>query len=240
MSHGSKRSKGLDRVRASVREPVGGDRMVRASASEPVGGDRTVRASASGDETVRARAAQIDVRAGGQRSDPEQRIDELQRLWTPWRNAYVTDPDASSQGCPFCHLPGRGAAHDAESLILHRGTVAFVILNAYPYNPGHLMIVPYRHTDDYVSLSDAEVHEMAILTQRAVRVLRRTSGAHAFNIGLNLGGIAGAGIADHVHQHVVPRWGGDTNFMPVIGQTRVLPELLDETWARIAPAFADG
>jgi len=222
---------------------VGGDRRVRAGAGEPAGGDRRVRAGAGepagGDRTVRGRTAHIDVQARDQQPDSEQRIDELQRLWTPWRNAYVTDPDASSQGCPFCRLPDRGPARDAESLIVHRGAETFVILNAYPYNPGHLMIVPYRHTDDFASLSDSELHEMATLSQRAVRVLRRTSGAHAFNIGLNLGGIAGAGIADHVHEHVVPRWGGDTNFMPVIGQTRVLPELLDETWRRIAPAFAD-
>jgi ATP adenylyltransferase len=168
----------------------------------------------------------------------QQRLDTLQRLWTPWRAAYVTDPDASSHGCPFCRLPGRGPEHDEESLIVHRGAAAFVILNAFPYNPGHLMVVPFRHTDDYASLSDAELHEMAVLSQRAVRVLRHAVGAHAFNLGLNLGGAAGAGIADHVHQHVVPRWGGDTNFMPVIGQTRVLPELLDETYARVAPAFA--
>jgi ATP adenylyltransferase len=168
----------------------------------------------------------------------QQRLDTLQRLWTPWRAAYVTDPDASSHGCPFCRLPGRGPERDEESLIVHRGVAAFVILNAFPYNPGHLMVVPFRHTDDYVSLSDAELQEMATLTQRAVRVLQHTVGAHAFNVGMNLGGEAGAGIADHVHQHVVPRWGGDTNFMPVIGQTRVLPELLDETYARVAPAFS--
>jgi len=191
-------------------------------------------------DRVRRRAARISVDPPNPPPDSGQRLDQLQRLWTPWRNAYVTDPDASSQGCPFCRLPGRGPEHDAESLIAHRGAETFVILNAYPYNPGHLMIVPYRHTDDYASLSAAELHEMASLSQRSVQVLRRTSGAHAFNIGLNLGGIAGAGIADHVHQHVVPRWGGDTNFMPVIGQTRVLPELLAETWSRVAPAFADG
>ena len=102
----------------------------------------------------------------------------------------------------------------------------FVILNAYPYNPGHLLVVPFRHTDDYGTLTPDELHEMADLTQRAVRVLRDTSGAHAFNIGLSLGGSAGAGIADPVHQPVAPRWGGDTNFMPVVAQTRVLPGLL--------------
>jgi ATP adenylyltransferase len=123
-------------------------------------------------------------------------------------------------------------------LIVHRSRVAYVILNAYPYNPGHLLVVPFRHIHDFGALTPDELHDMADLSQRAVRVLRQTSGAHAFNLGLNLGSSAGAGIADHVHQHVVPRWGGDTNFMPVVGQTRVLPELLAETYARIAPAFA--
>lgn len=190
-------------------------------------------------DAVRREAADVEVTALPDAARREQSLDQLQRLWTPWRQAYVTNPDASSEGCPFCRLPDRGPDHDEESLIVHRGPTVFVILNAYPYNPGHLMVVPYRHTDDYALLSTDEIRELAELSQRAVRVLRRTAGAHAFNIGLNIGGIAGAGIADHVHQHVVPRWGGDTNFMPVIGQTRVLPELLAETYARIAPAFAE-
>jgi ATP adenylyltransferase len=189
---------------------------------------------------VRAQAARTDVDAKPDAVAPGQGLDALQRLWTPWRASYVRDPDAASSGCPFCLLPARGRERDDESLIVHRGATTFVILNAYPYNPGHLMIVPYRHTDDLAALSLEEVHEVAELSQRALRVLRATSGAHAFNVGMNVGAIAGAGIAEHVHQHVVPRWGGDTNFMPVIGQTRVLPELLAETWARIAPAFADG
>ena len=167
----------------------------------------------------------------------ETRLDELQRLWTPWRMAYVKDPDRQSVGCPFCELPARGVEHDADTLILSRGELAYVVLNAFPYNPGHLMVVSFRHVADYDDLSDDEAVEVARLTQRAIRVLRETSGAHGFNIGINLGGIAGAGIAEHVHQHVVPRWGGDTNFMPVVGQTKVLPELLEETYRRLAPAF---
>lgn len=202
---------------------------------------RTTEVGGHGDDltTVRTMAAGLDDPVSPPPPDREQSLDQLQRLWTPWRQAYVTDPDTPSRGCPFCRLPARGPEHDEESLIVHRGETAFVILNAFPYNPGHVMVVPFRHIDDYGALGPVELHEMADLTQRAVRVLRVTSGAHAFNIGLNVGGIAGAGIADHVHQHVVPRWGGDTNFMPVIGQTRVLPELLAETYARIAPAFAD-
>ena len=220
---------------ASVdREPAGGASCSRQRGRWAVSGD------GRDDDPVRRAATELAAPSSVPLPpDGGQRLDELQRLWTPWRQAYVTDPDASSRGCPFCRLPGRGAEHDAESLIVYRGAATFVILNAFPYNPGHLMVVPLRHTDDFGGLSVQELHEMATLSQRAVQVLRRTAGAQAFNIGLNLGGTAGAGIADHVHQHVVPRWGGDTNFMPVIGQTRVLPELLAETYARVAPAFAD-
>jgi ATP adenylyltransferase len=170
---------------------------------------------------------------------PGERLDELQRLWTPWRMAYVKDPDKESVGCPFCELPGRGPERDAETLILARGRVAYVILNAFPYNPGHLMVVPFRHAPDLDDLTDAEAAEVMLLTRRAVEALRATSGPHGFNIGINMGGVAGAGITEHLHQHVVPRWGGDTNFMPVLGQTRVLPELLEEAYDRLAPAFAD-
>ncbi len=191
-------------------------------------------------DALREQASRTRVTMDRVASEPGRGMDELQRLWTPWRQSYVRNPGVASAGCPFCRLPDRGVEHDEESLIVHRASTAFVILNAYPYNPGHLLVVPFRHTDDYGALTTEELHEMAELSQRSVHVLRVTSGAHAFNVGLNLGGTAGAGIADHVHQHVVPRWGGDTNFMPVIGQTRVLPELLAETFARIAPAFARG
>ncbi|MGH8908243.1 MAG: HIT family protein [Egibacteraceae bacterium] len=165
--------------------------------------------------------------------------DGLQRLWSPWRRVYVTDPDKHTSGCPFCEMPARGRERDAESLILHRGEAAYAILNAFPYNPGHLMAVPYRHIAGFDELTRAELHELADLCHRAVRALRACSGPHAFNIGINVGSVAGAGIGDHIHQHVVPRWGGDTNFMPVVGHTRVLPELLRETYALLAPAFAE-
>jgi diadenosine tetraphosphate (Ap4A) HIT family hydrolase len=111
------------------------------------------------------------------------------------------------------------------------------VLNLYPYNSGHLMLVPYRHVADYAELTTAEAGEIAALTQRAVRVLRHATGAHGFNIGINLGTVAGAGIAAHLHQHVVPRWGGDTNFMPVVGQTRVMPALLAQTRELLADAW---
>ena len=169
--------------------------------------------------------------------DPAGDMAGLQRLWTPWRMSYIQGEGKALEGCPFCVLPGRGEEADAQSLIIGRGEHAYAILNAYPYNPGHLMAVPYRHVAGVEELTVDELHEMADLCQRAVRALKATSGPHAFNIGMNVGTLAGAGIADHIHQHVVPRWGGDTNFMPVIAQTRVLPELLAETYERLAPAF---
>jgi ATP adenylyltransferase len=166
--------------------------------------------------------------------------DAFERLWSPWRSEYVKGPEThSEQGCPFCELPGRGPEHDAESLILHRGDKTFAILNAYPYNPGHLMAVTFRHVAGFDELTADELHELADLCQRAVRALKACMGPHGFNVGINAGTVAGAGISDHIHQHVVPRWGGDTNFMPVVGRTRVLPELLTETYERLAPAFAD-
>ena len=167
---------------------------------------------------------------------------ELERLWTPWRMAYVTGDQRPAggydqpDGCPFCVAPG---LPDDQSLIVARGTAAFVIMNKYPYNPGHLMVLPYRHIADYPDLALGETAEIAALTQTAMRVIRRVSGAHGFNIGMNQGGVAGAGIAEHLHQHVVPRWGGDTNFMPVIGKTKTLPQLLDETRALLAKSWGN-
>ena len=166
-------------------------------------------------------------------------MDALQRLWTPWRMAYIRGEGKDLGGCPFCVLPSQGPEHDAERLILHRAPTAYVILNAYPYNPGHLMAVPFRHVAGFEELTTEELHELTDLTQLSVRALQATSQPSAFNLGMNVGSLAGAGIAEHLHQHVVPRWGGDTNFMPVIANTRVLPELLQETYERLAPAFAD-
>lgn len=163
----------------------------------------------------------------------EEQIDGFQRLWTPWRLEYVRSPDDSNTGCPFC------LAEDSEDneRVIHRGELAFVLLNAYPYNPGHVMVIPYTHTADFTDLSTEEVHEIGELTQRCIRALKSAASPHAFNVGMNLGTVAGAGIADHLHQHVVPRWGGDTNFMPVIGQTRVLPQLMANTYQMLKPAF---
>ena len=159
--------------------------------------------------------------------------DAFGRLWAPERLEYVKG--AKGEGCPFCDIPG-GA--DEDGLVVHRGTVAYAVLNLYPYNPGHLMLVPYRHVSGYDELTPEEVAEVGALTQQALRALRTCSGAQGFNVGLNLGDVAGAGIAAHLHQHVVPRWGGDTNFMPVVGRTRVLPQLLRQTREMLAEAWA--
>ncbi|WP_371688704.1 HIT domain-containing protein [Micromonospora sp. KC207] len=158
--------------------------------------------------------------------------DGLERLWTPHRMTYVSGEDRPEggydkpDGCPFCLAPRLPAE---ESLVVARGERVFAVLNLYPYNPGHLLVCPYRHVPDYTDLDLAETAELAAFTQTAMRVVRRVSNAHGFNLGMNQGGVAGAGIAEHLHQHVVPRWGGDANFMPVIGQTKVLPQLLADT-----------
>jgi ATP adenylyltransferase len=137
-------------------------------------------------------------------------------------------------GCVFCAVPDR-----EPERVLARGEPAYVVLNKFPYNPGHLLIVPLRHAGDIEDLTVEENVELQALMQRSIRALREESEPHGFNIGMNLGSIAGAGIPDHLHWHVVPRWGGDTNFMPVVGEVRVLPELLADTARRLAPRFAD-
>ena len=161
--------------------------------------------------------------------------DRFERLYTPHRMAYIKG-EASSDDCPFCTIPG---LPDEDGLVVHRGTTAFAVLNLFPYNSGHLMVVPYRHTGAYDELTVDEASEIAALTQHAIRAIRHASGAHGFNVGMNLGTVAGAGIAPHLHQHVVPRWGGDTNFMPVVGGTKVLPQLLPETRELLAKAWLE-
>ncbi len=167
--------------------------------------------------------------------------DGFQRLWTPHRMAYIKGENrAAGDGageCPFCRLP---KLDDAEGLIVARGVLVYTVLNLYPYNPGHVMVVPYRHVADYTDLDGPETAELAEHTKRAMRALRAASGAQGFNIGMNMGGVAGAGISAHLHQHVVPRWGGDTNFMPVIAGTKVLPQLLRDTRDLIASTWPAG
>jgi ATP adenylyltransferase len=167
--------------------------------------------------------------------------DEFQRLWTPHRMAYIKGEGkptgtGAGDGCPFCEIP---KMTDEEGLIVARGRWTYVVLNLYPYNSGHLMVVPFRHVADYTELDEAEYAELASLTRRALTALRKASGAQGFNVGMNLGQVAGAGIAAHLHQHVVPRWGGDTNFMPVVGRTKVLPQLLRDTRQILADVWPD-
>ncbi len=164
--------------------------------------------------------------------------DQLERLWTPHRMAYISGENKPADGtpgeCPFCRIP---RLEDDEALIVHRGEEAFAVLNLYPYSPGHLMVCPYRHVADYPELTDSETAEVARLTQQAMRVLRSVSAPHGFNVGMNQGHAGGAGIAAHLHQHVVPRWAGDQNFMPIIGRTRTLPQLMSETRRLLADAW---
>jgi ATP adenylyltransferase len=164
--------------------------------------------------------------------------DAFERLWTPHRMAYIKGEGkpAETGECPFCRIP---QLSDEDGLIVARGELVYDVLNLYPYNSGHLMVVPYRHVADYTDLTAPECAELAAHTQHAMTAIRRASSAQGFNIGLNQGTVAGAGIARHLHQHVVPRWGGDTNFMPVVGHTKVLPQLLADTRALLAAAWRE-
>jgi ATP adenylyltransferase len=154
----------------------------------------------------------------------------LERLWTPWRMQYVGSGPAE-EGCVFCNrLAGDD---DVDSLILYRGKNAFLIMNLFPYNTGHLMIVPNQHVASPEDLDDETQFEMALLVPIVLRAVRRALNPGGFNVGMNLGWVAGAGIAAHMHQHVVPRWSGDANFMPILANTKVLPELILVTYAKI-------
>jgi len=162
----------------------------------------------------------------------------MERLWSPWRMEYLEAArDEEPEGCVFCALLEQEDAEAAR--VLARDELAFVALAKYPYNPGHLLVLPVRHTGELEALTPPEHAAIASLLGRGIRALRETADPHGFNVGLNLGRVAGAGIPEHLHWHVVPRWGGDTNFMPVIGETRVLPELLAETYRKLAPRFAE-
>lgn len=159
--------------------------------------------------------------------------DGFERLWTPHRMAYISAerPHADDGAdCPFC---GMADADEAERLIVARGETCYVVLNLFPYNPGHVLVCPYRHVAAYLDLEPEELSEFTELTRHAMRALTAASQPHGFNLGMNQGAVAGAGVAAHLHQHVVPRWGGDANFLPIIGQTKALPVLLEETRTRL-------
>jgi ATP adenylyltransferase len=164
--------------------------------------------------------------------------DGFERLWTPHRMAYISGDakptSTDARECPFCLAPART---DAEALIVHRGRRAYVVLNLFPYAAGHLLICPYRHVADLTELDPDELREVYELTAQAMRVLREVSNPAGFNLGMNQGQVAGAGIAAHLHQHVVPRWNGDSNFFPIIASTRAVPQLLGDTRERLATAW---
>ncbi len=151
--------------------------------------------------------------------------DGLERLWAPYRMAYVREA-GSGDGCPFCAMV---AGEQQADLIVVRGEHCFVSMNLYPYNPGHLMVLPNRHESDLTALSVEETTELTALTQQAIRAIGEVSSPHGFNVGLNLGNVAGGSIAAHLHQHVVPRWGGDANFMTIVGRTKTLPQTVAES-----------
>jgi ATP adenylyltransferase len=155
------------------------------------------------------------------------------QLWAPWRLEYIKGAD-EQPGCVFCDA---AAGHDEERLVVRRGERAFVLLNKFPYSSGHLMVAPFRHVGDFAELEDDEALELHRLATQALAALREVYGPEGFNLGWNLGRVAGAGVVDHIHLHVVPRWAGDTNFMPVLADVKVLPEHLDETRRRLADAW---
>lgn len=164
--------------------------------------------------------------------------DAFQRLWTPHRMVYIhgEGKPKSAGECPFCTSPEQA---DDDGLVVHRGEHAFVVMNLFPYSPGHVLVCPYRHVADYTDLTIDETREVAELTQQAMRVIRRVSNPDGFNLGMNQGSVAGAGISMHLHQHVVPRWGGDMNFLPIIAQTRAVPQLLGEARDLLAAAWQE-
>ncbi len=158
--------------------------------------------------------------------------------FTPWRMAYITNSDKPHpDGCVLCHLPQTDTDGEPKNLLLYRGCTCYVVMNLYPYNTGHLMVVPYIHTADLPELDATIAAELFTLTRQAVRILGAEYQAHGFNVGMNLGRTAGAGIDAHLHMHIVPRWNGDMNFMPIIGGTKLVPEALEKTYARLRPWF---
>lgn len=166
------------------------------------------------------------------------RPDRLQRLWTPHRMSYIAEaPSAkNSSSEPFTDIPKMS---DEDGLIVARGEKVYGVLNLYPYNPGHMMVVPYRRVANLEDLTADEAAELMEFTQHAIRVIKKVSNPHGFNVGLNLGGVAGGSLAEHLHQHIVPRWGGDANFITVIGGAKVMPQLLRDTRSLLASAWDD-
>ena len=155
----------------------------------------------------------------------------VDKIFAPWRSEYILSGGQKTDGCIFCDYPKQDK--DEENLIIYRGKLCFVIMNRYPYNAGHLMVIPYRHLHNFMELTADELTELMQLVQKAVETLTKVMHPNGFNIGMNIGKVAGAGIDQHLHMHVVPRWNGDTNFMPVVGDTRVISEALESARKRL-------
>lgn len=158
----------------------------------------------------------------------------MEHIWSPWRYQYITAAD-KPPGCIFCSLIAENA--DQKHNIIFRGTLNYIILNLFPYTSGHIMVVPYQHAASLVDVNEATTSELMELSKRALRALESEYHPHGFNVGFNLGQSAGAGVAEHIHMHVVPRWSGDANFLSVIGETRILPEELENTYLRLKKHF---
>lgn len=156
----------------------------------------------------------------------------MKRLWAPWRMQYIEKPDQAGE-CIFCSKPQED---DEAAMVVERGESGFIMLNAFPYNNGHLLIAPYRHTADLRELAPEEQGELMSLINRGITLLNHIAHPEGYNVGANLGRVAGAGVADHIHFHIVPRWNGDTNFMPVVSDTKVLPEALSSVWHKLQEA----
>ena len=161
----------------------------------------------------------------------------MKRLWTPWRREYITGEQPA--GCLFCTKKQDPIEKDKENYILHRGPTCLVLLNLFPYTNGHLLIAPYQHADSIELVDGYSLHEMSALTQAGVAALKRALSPAGFNIGMNMGKVAGAGVPDHIHIHVVPRWQGDANFMSVLAETRLIPETLNETYEKLLPLLRE-
>lgn len=161
----------------------------------------------------------------------------IKKLWAPWRMAYISRLNGKKGECIFCAKPAEPSEKDKENLILYRGKLAFVIMNLYPYNNGHCMVIPYKHTGDFTDLDDYEMLELMQLTKLTINVFKKVFNPEGFNTGFNLGRASGGGIADHIHFHIVPRWNGDTNFITVIGETKVISEHIYDTYDKLKAAF---
>ncbi|MDO4664793.1 MAG: HIT domain-containing protein [Actinomycetaceae bacterium] len=166
--------------------------------------------------------------------------DAFSRMWTPHRMAYISGDarpqDESVSQCPFCAAPDKS---DEDALIVHRGRTCYVIMNLFPYNSGHLLVCPYEHMPLYTDLSPQARAEFGELTAAAMRVLQASASPHGFNLGMNQGAVAGAGVAGHLHQHIIPRWSGDTNFFPLVAGVKAIPEMLSDARRRLAKAWGD-